>query len=144
MNRVELTGRLTANPELRYDESGKAYTRFTIAVQRNYKNKNGEYDADFFNVVTWDKRAETICKNVKKGHRFGVSGKLKNSKYENKDGETKYITDVILEDFDFLESKEKEDLPAPEYEESYEPNEDDDPFKSFGDSLEVTDDDLPF
>ena len=144
MNKVELTGRLTADPELRYNDSGKAFTRFTLAVQRNYKNKDGEYDADFFNLVAWENKAEALCKNLKKGFRFGATGRLKNKKYDNKDGETRYITDIEIEDFDFLEPKAKEELPAPDYEESYENNENEDPFKSFGDVVEVADDDLPF
>lgn len=142
MNRVELTGRLTADPELRYTESEKAYTRFTLAVNRNYKNKDGEYDADFFNIVAWDKRAEVISKNVKKGNRFGVSGRLQTQRYEKQDGSTGYQTDVILEDFDFLETKPKEELPEPEYPESAKPEED--PFADFGESIEITDADLPF
>lgn len=144
MNKVELTGRLTADPELRYNDSGKAFTRFTLAVQRNYKNKDGEYDADFFNIVAWEKKAEMLCKNLKKGNRFGVTGRLKNKSYETQDGETRYYTDIEADECDFLEPKHREELPAPEYEEPYEQTEDDDPFKSFGDSLEVTDDDLPF
>ena len=62
MNKVVLVGRLTADPELRYTASNKAYTRFTIAVNRNYKNEDGESEADFISVVAWEKRAETICK----------------------------------------------------------------------------------
>ena len=142
MNRIELTGRLTADPELKYTESEKAYTRFALAVSRNFKNKDGEYEADFFNIVAWDKRAEVICKNVKKGHKFGVAGRLQNKRYEKQDGTIAYQTDVILEDFDFLEPKPKEEIPAPDY-----PDErvsEDDPFADFGDSIELDDNDLPF
>lgn len=142
MNKVEITGRLTADPELKkIENSDKVYTRFSLAVQRNFKNKDGEYDADFFNVVAWDKRAETICTHVKKGHRFGVVGRLQNKSYEKQDGTTGYITDVILEDFDFLESKTREEAPEPDYPET--PAEDD-PFADFGDNIELTDNDLPF
>ena len=140
MNTVNLTGRLTADPELRKKEdSDRVFTRFTLAVGRNFKNADGEYDADFFNIVAWNGKAETICKNVKKGNRFGLTGRLQNSKYQKEDGTTGYITDVILEHIDFLESKPKEDIPAPEY-----PEAEDDPFKDFGDSIELTDNDLPF
>lgn len=143
MNKVNLTGRLTADPELRYTESNKAYSRFTLAVGRNFKNANGEYDADFFNIVAWEGKAETICKNVKKGNRFGLSGRLQNSKYQKQDGTTGYITDVVLEEIDFLESKPKEEYPAPEYpeEQSYDS---DDPFAEFGDNIEITDNESPF
>ena len=138
MNRVELTGRLTADPELRYTESNKALTRFNLAVNRNYKNQDGEYDADFLNIVAWDKRAEVICKNVKKGHKLGVSGRLQTKRYEKQDGSTGYQTDIILEDFDFLESKPKESIPDTE------PAEESDPFADFGNSIEISDSDLPW
>lgn len=138
MNKVILMGRLTADPELRYTESEKAYSRFTLAVNRNFKNKDGEYDADFFSVVAWDKRAEVIHNNVKKGHKFAVVGRLQNSSYQKQDGTTGYQTDVIIEDFDFLESKKKEDAPAPDY------PEENDPFKDFGNIVSMDDDDLPF
>lgn len=140
MNRVELTGRLTANPELKTTNSDKNYTRFTLAVNRNFKNSEGEYDADFFNIVAWEKKAETICKHVKKGHRFGVAGRLQNRSYEKEDGTMAYITDVIIDDYDFLESKPREEAPAPDYPE----DESEDPFADFGDNIEITDDDLPF
>ncbi len=139
MNRDELTGRVTADPELKYTESNRAYTRFCLAVNRNFKNKDGEYDADFFNIVAWEKRAEVICNNLKKGNRLGVAGRLQTSKYEKQDGSMGYQTDVIIEDFDFLESKPKEDIPAPDY-----PEAEEDPFADFGDSVTITDNDLPF
>ena len=139
MTKIILIGRLTADPELRYTESGKGYTRFSLAVNRNFKNQNGEYDADFINIVAWDKRAEVICQSVKKGNRFGVAGRLQITRYEKQDGSIAYQSDVILEDFDFLESKPKNDAPAPDYPETVE-----DPFTDFGNSVEITDDDLPF
>ena len=137
MNKVEITGRLTANPELKQiADSDKVYTRFSIAVQRNFKNKDGEYNADFFNVVAWDKKAKAICNHVKKGHRFGVVGRLQNKTYEKQDGSIGYITDVILEDFDFLEPKSREDAQEPDYPEVLA---EDDPFADFGDSVSIDD-----
>ena len=76
MNKVELVGRLTAEPELRYTESDKAYTRFTLAVNRKYKKDDETRDADFIPVVAWEKRAETICQYVKKGNRLGIVGRI--------------------------------------------------------------------
>lgn len=140
MNRVELMGRLTANPEIKDTSSGKKYTRFCLAVNRNFKNQEGEYDADFFNIVAWEKKAESICKHVKKGHKFGVSGRLQNRSYEKEDGSIAYITDVIIDDYDFLEPKPKDEAPAPDYPEY----EDEDPFGDFEETVEITDDDLPF
>ena len=142
MNRVELTGRLTANPELKHVEnSDKVYTRFTLAVQRDFKNKDGEYDADFFNIVAWDKRAEVITNYVKKGHKFLVTGRLQNKSYDKADGTKGYITDVVLKDYEFLENKPKEEAPEPDFPEL---PADDDPFADFGEQIELTDNDMPF
>ena len=139
MNKVVLIGRLTADPELRYTASNKAYTRFTIAVNRNFKNEDGESEADFISVVAWEKRAETICKYVKKGNRLGIAGKIQTGSYEKEDGSREYLTDVIISELEFLENKSKDDRPAPDYNEPEE-----DPFADFGDSVELSDDDLPF
>lgn len=139
MNKVFLIGRLTANPELRYTQSNKAYTRFTIAVNRNFKNESGETDADFISCVAWDNRAETICNYVKKGHRLSIAGRIQTGTYDKEDGTRGYLTDVIVSELEFLESKSKDERPAPDY-----PEQDDDPFADFGESVQVTDDDLPF
>ena len=74
MNKVELIGRLTVNPELKYTESGKAYTRFTLAVNRKFKKNEEAKDADFIPIVAWEKRAEIICQYVLKGNRLGIVG----------------------------------------------------------------------
>lgn len=138
MNKVELIGRITADPELRYTQSEKAYTRFTIAVNRGFKNESGESDADFISCVAWEKRAEIICKYVHKGNRIGIVGRIQTGSYEKEDGTRGYLTDVIVGELEFLENKNKDERPAPEYPEA------DDPFSDFGDSVTVTDDDLPF
>lgn len=139
MNKVILIGRLTAEPELRYTQSNKAYTRFTLAVNRDFKNDAGETDADFISCVAWDKRAETICKYVRKENRIGIAGRIQTGSYDKEDGSRGYLTDVIVKELEFLENKSKDERPAPEY-----PEQDDDPFAEFGDSVQVTDDDLPF
>lgn len=138
MNKVELIGRLTAEPELRYTESNKAYTRFTLAVNRKHKKEEEGRDADFISIVAWEKRAETICQYVKKGNRLGIVGRIQTGSYDKSDGSRGYTCDVIAEEFEFLESKNKDDRPEPEYAEP------DDPFADFGDNIEITDDDLPF
>lgn len=143
MNIVGLIGRLTTDPELRYIGNDKAYTRFTLAVNRSYKNENGKIDADFISVVAWNKDAETICNYVKKGNRLGVTGRIQTGSYEKADGSRGYQTDVILNKYIFLESKPKEDRPAPDYNETTSIA-NDDPFADFGESIEITDNDLPF
>lgn len=144
MNKVVLVGRVTADPELRYTNTDKAYTRFTIAVNRSFKNESGENDADFISVVAWEKKAETICNYVKKGNRIGIAGRIQTGSYDKEDGSRGYLTDVIVNELEFLENKPKDDKPAPDYTESNVSVDDEDPFSDFGDSTIITDDDLPF
>ena len=138
MNKVELVGRLTAEPELRYTESDKAYTRFTLAVNRKYKKDDESRDADFISIVAWNKQAEIICQYVKKGNRLGIVGKIQTGSYEKSDGTRGYTYDVIVEDLEFIETKPKDSRPEPEY------AEENDPFADYDESIELTDDDLPF
>lgn len=143
MNKIILIGRLTADPELRYTESNKAYTRFTLAVNRDFTKEDGSKDADFISIVAWEKRAETICKYVKKGNRLGVEGRIQTGSYDKGDGSRGYLTDVIVNGLEFLESKSKDDRPASDYR-SAEEEKEVDPFADFGDSVQLSDDDLPF
>lgn len=143
MNKVVLIGRITADPELKYTTSNKAYTRFTLAINRDYTKEDGTKEADFISVVAWEKRAEIICKYVKKGNKIGVDGKIQTGSYDKEDGSRGYLTDVIVNGLEFLENKSKEEQPAPEYPETVERIEED-PFADFGNSVELTDDDLPF
>ena len=152
MNKVELVGRLTAKPELRYTASNTAYTRFTVAVNRNFANANGEREADFINVVAWRKQAETIAKYFDKGNLIGIEGRLQTGSYDDKDGNKRYTVDVALDNFEFLESKNKSQNssqnvyePTPyDYQESTESaapsvNVEDDPFQEFGDNVSIDD-----
>lgn len=104
MNKVSIVGRLTKDVELRQTESGKFVGSVTVAVQRNYKNGKGEYEADFPQVVIWGKQAEIVAEHVKKGHMVGFTGRIATRTYE-KDGVKNYITEVIAEDFTFLQPK---------------------------------------
>ena len=100
MNKIVLLGRLVKDPELRVVEgSDKVYTKFTIAVSRNYKSSNGERKADFIPVIMWDKRAEIACKYLNKGDMISVSGRLITRSYEDKEGKRRYILEVSVEDF---------------------------------------------
>ncbi len=126
MNIVSLIGRTTKEVELRRTGEGKAVAHFTLAVNRDYKNEQGEYDADFINCVAFGKQGETISEYVHKGDKFAVVGKLKTGSYETSDGKTVYYTDVIVEKFDFLESKKQNNTSG-----GFAP-------------IEVDDDDLPF
>jgi len=102
VNRIVITGRLTAKPELRYTSSNKAFARFTIAVNRQ---KEG---ADFINCIAWDKTAELICNYLDKGSFIGVEGRLQTSSYEKQDGTKGHTTDVVVQNIEFLEKKKSE------------------------------------
>ena len=106
MNNVSLIGRLTKGPDLRYTSSGMAVAIFSLAVQRSFRNKDGEYEADFINCVCWNKSGETLANHVRKGQRIGVTGRIQTRNYENEQGNRVYVTEVVVEGFTFLEKKD--------------------------------------
>lgn len=107
MNKAILIGRLTRDPELKFTAgSGVAVTTFTLAVDRNFKNKDGQREADFINIVAYNKLAETMANYLKKGRLIAVSGRIETRTYEGNDGQKRYFTDVVVEDFQFLEKRE--------------------------------------
>lgn len=109
MNKVLLVGRLVKDPELKHIESnGRELSNFTIAVNRNFVNSKGEREADFVPVVVWGKTAELVCNYMKKGRLISISGRLQIRSYETKEGNKKYVTEVVGEEVLFLDSK-KED-----------------------------------
>ena len=107
MNKVQLVGRLTRDPEIRYSqgENATATARFSVAVNRRFKNAEGNYDADFINCVAFGKSAEFVEKYFKKGMAIGLTGRIQTGNYTNKDGQKVYTTDVIVEETEFVESK---------------------------------------
>ena len=105
INRIVLIGRLTANPELCYTTNNTAVTSFTLAVDRNFKNESGNKEADFINIVAWNKKAELIHQYLKKGDRLGIVGRLQVRKYQNERGENRYVTEVVADEVEFLNSK---------------------------------------
>lgn len=106
MNKVILIGNLTKDPELKYAPgSGTAITTFTLAVQRNFKNTEGEYEADFVNCVAFQKLAETIANNLGKGRKIAIEGRLQVRSYE-KDGSKRYVTEIIANEMQFLDKKD--------------------------------------
>ena len=107
MNNVSLIGRLTKDPDLRYTSSGMAVATFSLAVQRSFRNKEGNYEADFINCVCWNKSGETLANHVKKGQRIGVTGRIQTRNYENEQGNRVYVTEVVVEGFTFLEKKDE-------------------------------------
>lgn len=127
INHVVVVGRLTKKPELKFTANGTKYTQFTVATQRNFKNKDGEYEADFINCRLWRTAAENFAKFADKGSLVGIEGKIQTSSYD-KDGKTVYITEVLAESFTLLETKATTEARNNQTQETIEFSEDDLPF----------------
>ena len=171
MNKAILIGRLTRDPELRYTSSNRAVCQFTVAIDRPFTNQaSGQREAEFINVVAWDKTGENIGKYMTKGRLIAVEGRIQTRNYENNEGRRVYVTEVIASNVQFLESKNAtsnnngfDSIPEPPQERTpydfggettTETNEtvtptmniedEKDPFASFGEQVEISDNDLPF
>lgn len=105
INRAILTGRLTHDPELKYTQSGNAVCSFTLAVDRQFRNQNGDREADFINCVIWRKSAENFSNFTHKGSMVGIDGRIQVRNYENQQGQRVYVTEVIVDNFALLESR---------------------------------------
>ena len=104
MNSVQLIGRLTRDPEIRYTDGGASIARFSLAVERRFKQENGA-DADFINIVSFGKTAEFIEKYFHKGMKIALNGRIQTGSYTDKDGKKVYTTDIVAENVEFCESK---------------------------------------
>ncbi|EAE5698733.1 TPA: single-stranded DNA-binding protein [Listeria innocua] len=159
MNRVVLVGRLTKDPDLRYTPAGAAVATFTLAVNRPFTNQQGEREADFINCVVWRKPAENVANFLKKGSMAGVDGRVQTRNYEGNDGKRVYVTEIVAESVQFLESKNNnaEGATSNNYqgEANYSNNSKTTPYRadssqkkdSFADEgkpIDISDDDLPF
>lgn len=119
MNKVELIGRLTRDPEVRYTQAQEPMTiaRYTLAVDRRIK-KEGQPDADFINLIAFGRQGEFAEKYLKKGTKIAVTGRIQTGSYTNKEGQKVYTTDIVVEEQEFVESKgtgkpeEKQEEPA--------------------------------
>lgn len=105
INNTVLVGRLTKDVELRYTPSNVAVATFTLAVNRTFKNENGDREADFINCVMWRQQAENLANWAKKGALIGVTGRIQTRSYDNQQGQRVYVTEVVAETFQLLESK---------------------------------------
>ena len=105
LNNVSLVGRLTKDVDLRYTPSNVAVATFTLAVNRTFKNENGEREADFINCVMWRQQAEILANWAKKGALIGITGRIQTRSYDNQQGQRVYVTEVVAETFQLLESK---------------------------------------
>ena len=105
INNTVLVGRLTKTVELRYTPSNVAVATFTLAVNRTFKNENGDREADFINCVMWRQQAENLANWAKKGALIGITGRIQTRSYDNQQGQRVYVTEVVAEQFQLLESK---------------------------------------
>src|SRR5699024_1669475 len=135
INRTVLVGRLTKDPELKYTQSGVAVARFTLAVNRNFKNAQGQQEADFIPIQVWRKQAENVSNFLNKGSLVGVEGRIQTGSYE-KDGQRVFTTDVVADSVQFLESKKDR-----EQSNNYQPQQTQQGFVNNG---QVENSDLPF
>lgn len=110
INNIVLVGRMTRDPELRRTSSGEAVTSFTLAVNRPYESADGQ-QADYPNCVIWGKGAENVDKYCSKGSLVGVEGRLRTRSYDNAQGNRTYVTEVVCQRVQFLDTKKKEEKP---------------------------------
>ena len=127
MNSVQLTGNLGKDPELQEaGQTGKNVCKFSIAVRRQFANRDGEYESDWFNCVVWEKSAEFLCKYARKGSKVGVVGRLQNRSWEDDNGQKRFATDVIVSSIEILDKLQKNgDCPQDDPNQGMTPVEDD-------------------
>ncbi|MGG5316425.1 single-stranded DNA-binding protein [Enterococcus sp. AZ072] len=152
INNVVLVGRLTKDPDLRYTATGTATATFTLAVNRNFTNQSGNREADFINCVIWRKSAETLANYARKGTLLGVTGRIQTRNYENQQGQRVYVTEIVADNFQLLESRsaneERQQNTATgngkqtQYNNTSGYGNNADPFS--GSTVDISDDDLPF
>lgn len=131
LNRIILIGRLTKDPELRYTPNGKAVAGFTLAVDRPFKNQQGEREADFINIVVWGPQAENCANYLSKGKLAAVDGRLQIRSFDGQDGQRRWITEVVADNVRFLSPKDSGGGPGSGY-------------TTFGGGELPPDDDIPF
>ena len=143
LNNVSLVGRLTKDVELRYTQSNVAVATFTLAVNRTFKNENGDREADFINCVMWRQQAENLASWAKKGALIGITGRIQTRSYDNQQGQRVYVTEVVAEQFQLLESKGQQGNQTQQRQQAQQQTPD---FSRSGNTnpLDISDDDLPF
>lgn len=135
INRFIGVGRLTKDPN--FIENQVAVANFTVAVNRTFKNKNGEQEADFINVVTFRKQAENVNNYLSKGSLVGIDGRIQTRNYENKEGQRIFVTEVVADSVQFLEPKSQQSKPQ-------QTQAKDNPFANGNGPIDIKSEDLPF
>ncbi len=109
MNKVILVGRLTRDPEVKNTTTGKAVATFILAIDRRFKNKEGQKEADFVPIVVWGKQAESVGQYLSKGSQIGVSGRLQVRSYDAQDCQRRYVTEVVADEITFISTANKKE-----------------------------------
>lgn len=146
MNRTVLVGRLTKDVDLRYTQNGKAVGNFTLAVNRPFKNASGENEADFILCQAWGKQAENLANYMKKGSQVGVDGRIATRSYDNNQGQRVFVTEVVADNVQFLESKGNQQSTQQQRVDTYnqEVNKAQQMPVNEGQQIDISDSDLPF
>ena len=161
MNKVFLIGRLTKDPELRYTGNNTPVASFSLAINRNFSNQQGESETDFINIVVWNKQAEVVKNYLTKGSQVAIDGRIQTRSYDDQNGQKRYVTEVVANNVEFVGSKNSSNNtnmnssassnaePTPyDFGDKPEPKGtdigDSKPFADFGASIEISDDELPF
>ncbi|MDT3948422.1 single-stranded DNA-binding protein [Staphylococcus haemolyticus] len=141
INRVILVGRLTKDPEYRTTPNGIDVANFTLAVNRNFKSKNGEQQADFINVVVFRNQAQNVNNYLSKGSLAGVDGRIQSRSYENKEGQRVFVTEVVADSVQFLEPKNNNQQNSQSQQQRGQAQSGNNPF---GNGPDISEDSLPF
>ena len=150
INRFIGVGRLTKDPEFRTTQSGIDVANFTLAVNRNFTNAQGEREADFINVVVFRKQAENVNNYLSKGSLAGVDGRVQSRSYENNEGKRIFVTEVVADSVQFLEPKGNNNQNISQGQQTGTKKQQtgnvasDNPFANANGPIDITDDDLPF
>lgn len=139
MNKFIGLGRLTKDPELRSTQSGLKITSFTLAINRNFKNKEGKYDADFLNCQAFKNTAEFIEKYFKKGSMMAITARAQTRNYDDNDGKKRFVTEFIVEEVYFAGNNEKKNETSIEVPQNYTSD-----YDTAGSEVTLSDEDLPF
>lgn len=145
MNKVILSGRFTKDPERRMMSNQTEFSRFSLACQSSFVNKNGERETEFINCVAFGRTAETINRYCKKGAMIVVQGRIKNSSYDAQYGTKRYTTDVVIENFEFAGSAQNKTGQAQVQSNPVsQPEPVSDPYEDFGNEFVLDESQLPF
>lgn len=144
MNKVILIGRLTKDPELRFTPNGVAVSTVVLAVDRKNFSKDKEKSTDFIQVIIWGKQAESTANHISKGCKFGVCGRIQTRNYIDKDGNKKYITEVVAEEVHFIEWGSKNGKNSIESNSEFDSSVSYGNLPSVDDMVLIDDEDVPF